>query len=415
MDSLDTRQKKLNNISLALQNKCSEFGCILLYSPRVAVNQDFICKTDGKIIKVGTKFFDLPPYKQVYKILHIALHVGLRHHYRAKELSNNQLAYTIWNIATDLVINECLKDYLSMFNNYSNNNDEDIPTITSIQELLDKLNYDDSNGHSAERLFTALIKGVEKNQISVQELPEVDDDFSPNEFEDSNSVLDKEGLTAEQDGGDVVDMLWNKRIEDSLKKAGNKVGKSLMGLLEHLIKPKVNWQAILRQYLTNRVKPETEPDYRRPSRRNLAGVTTIFEPNRVKKKGLKTMVVCLDTSGSCWCSEVISKFVSNVEAVHNATGCELIVITFDSDVQDIVKVKMGARLSDLINNSEVEIHGGGGTSFIEPINKAMEYNPSVIAVFTDCYGPFGDNINVPTIWASIGDSAPWGKTILIED
>lgn len=417
MESLETKQKKLNIISLALTNRCPEFSGILLYAPRIVTSGDFVCKTDGKIIRVGNKFFELEPYMQIYKILHMALHVGLRHHHRAVDLNGNKLGLTIWNTVTDSIINTSLKDYIAQCTQgqFTISNREDCPTIDSMKPILEKLHYDESAGYSAERMFFALLRGLDKKEIDLDALPSVDEDLSGDSFDESDEVLNKNGLVAEQGDDQLSDMLWTNRIEDVFKKAGSRLGNSMMGLLDHLEKPKVNWQAILRQFLIHRLTPETEPDYRRPSRRNLAGVTTIFEPSRIKKRGIKKMVVCLDTSGSCWCSEVQSKFIANIDLIHAQTGCELIVITFDSDVHDVITVDKNKKLANLVNNKEVALHGGGGTSFIEPIEEALNHKPSVIAVLTDCYGPFGSAPNVPTIWASIGDCAPWGKTVLIEE
>jgi predicted metal-dependent peptidase len=188
-----------------------------------------------------------------------------------------------------------------------------------------------------------------------------------------------------------------------------------MGLLNHLCQPKVPWDKVLRQFLISRLSSEKEPDYRRPSRRNLAGITSYFEPNRQNKKTIKTLVVCMDLSGSCWCSEVVSKFVSNIDLVQQSCRNKVVLITFDYGINDVIEIPANKKLSDVINGNEVELHGGGGTEFAQPIERAKEYNPDVVVVFTDCYGDFGDQPKFPVVWASIGDSAPWGKNILIDD
>lgn len=424
-------QKKLDQLSLGLGNRCPEFASILLYAPRIAVAGDFITRTDGKIIKVGEKFFTLPFEKQVYKMLHMALHVGLRHHHRAYELAGNPIALNIWEVSTDIIINESIKGYveeitsvISSSSKLSFDNEKDIITLKKLQEPLEKLGFDinDTENLRAENIFSVLVKGVQKLEINITELPlpdESEQDLEGNQFDISESVLKANGLEEELNDSNkssVSDMLWSNRVRKAFQQAGKFKGSSVIGLLEHLYKPKVNWQAILRSFLTSRLRPDKESDYSRPSRRNLAGVTKIFEPNRVRKKGIKTLVVCLDTSGSCWNSEVVSKFVSNIDVIHQSTGSELVLISFDDGVQGVFEVKANEKISDMINSKRIEITGGGGTSFVEPIEKALEYNPDVIAVFTDCYGPFGDQPKgTPVLWATIGDEAPWGRNILIEE
>lgn len=423
-------QKKLDQLSLGLGNRCPEFASILLYAPRIAVMGDFITKTDGKIIKVGEKFFTLSFEMQVYKMLHMALHVGLRHHHRAYELAGNNTALKLWEISTDVIINESIKEYISTVTGTVNNSQklvledkEDIVTLRKLREPLERLGFDinDNDNLRAENIFCTLVKGVEKKTIKLEELPIPDEsntDLEGNQFDISESVLKANGLDEELNDNNkssISDMLWSNRVKKAFEEAGKSIGSSAIGLLNHLYKPKLNWQAILRSFLTSRLRPEKEPDYSRPSRRNLAGVHKIFEPNRVKKRGIKTLVVCLDTSGSCWNSPILSKFVSNIDVIHQSTASELILVVFDDGIHDVFEIKSNQRLSDLINNKSINITGGGGTSFVEPINKALEYNPDVIAVFTDCYGPFGDRPKVPVLWATIGEEAPWGKNILIDD
>lgn len=426
-EKLEQNQKKLRTIASVLNSKCPEFASILLFAPRVAVIGDFICKTDGKIIKVGEKFFEQSFSYQVYKLFHICLHLGLRHHHRAYEIKNNPIAMKLWEIATDAIINTSLQSYVESLINGSTkeqisfDRDEKIITINKIKDVLEKLGLDlnEPKNLMAEKLYITLLRGVEGKEINMSELPEVEEsDLEGQQFDISAQVLKDNGLVEEMSDSNkssLSDALWGNRIRDAFKQHGKLKGSALMGLLEHLYKPKINWQAILRSFLNSRLKPEKEADYSRPNRRNLAGVIQHFEPNRTKKRGIKTLAVCLDTSGSCWNSQTISKFVSNIDVVHRETGSELIVIIFDWEVHEVFTVKQNESLSKLINDKKVEITGGGGTSFIEPMNKALEYNPDVIAVFTDCYGPFGDMPKVPVIWASIGDSAPWGKIIIIDE
>lgn len=423
-------QKKLDTLSLGLANRCPEFSSILLYAPRVAVMGDFIAKTDGKIIKIGEKFFELDFTKQVYKIIHVALHLGLRHHHRAYEIRDNDLALKIWEIATDVIINESIKDYIyEVVNNSSSGSslnfdtDDSIITLKKLSEVLDHLGFDltDESNIKAESLFSALLKGVRQQNISIEELPLPSDEereLEGEQFDISTDVLDKNGLKEElnyNNKSSISDTLWSNRIRKALEQAGKSKGGNSMGLLKHLYKPKVNWQAILRSYLVSRLKPEKEPDYTRPSRRNLAGVTHIFEPNRVRKRGIKRLAVCLDTSGSCWCSPTVSKFVSNIDLVQSVTGAELIVITFDDGIHEVEVIDNKTKLSELINNKAITFTGGGGTSFIEPIEEALKYNPDVITVFTDCYGSFGPECKLPTIWATIWEEAPWGRNIVINE
>lgn len=55
---------------------------------------------------------------------------------------------------------------------------------------------------------------------------------------------------------------------------------------------------------------------------------------------------------------------------------------------------------DLVSElQKLRFRGGGGTSFVEPIEAALATNPSAIVVLTDLYGPFGDAPGrIPVFW-----------------
>lgn len=413
--SLNSLQQKLDKLSMALALSCHEFASILLFAPRQACMGDFNTRTDGKIIKVGQKFFELEFNEQLYKILHIACHVALRHHHRARELQGNPNAMKIWNISTDIIINQFVLPYLREKFNIDRNPDTQI-TLQDLEKLIDFQGLDITN-LSADQIFLTILKSIDNQEIDLSDLPNVDEDLSSEEFGDSNNVLDQYGLENEKKPANsrLNDMLWNERLEKAIKEAGHGKGSSLAGLLNHLAQPKVPWDKVLRQFLISRLSQEKEPNYRRPSRRNLAGITDYFEPSRQNKKAIKTLVVCMDLSGSCWSSQVVSKFVSNIDIVKQHCRNRVVLITFDCGVNDIIEVPVNKNLADIINNKEVELHGGGGTEFSLPIEKAKEYSPDVCVVFTDCYGDFGDKPSFPVLWASIGDSAPWGHNIKIDD
>jgi predicted metal-dependent peptidase len=425
----EKNQKILDKLSQGLTAECPEFYSILLYAPKIAVVGDFVAKTDGKIVKLGEQFFKMSLGRQIYKILHITMHLALRHHHRAYELKGaDPLYHKIWEVSTDVIINETIREYVEKkvqrIKEDLDFESEEFITRNSLRGQLKEVGYniDDPQEFTAEKIFIAIVKGVREGSIPVIGLPLPDDsnlELSTEEFDETQDVMNKNGLGEEAEGesnnSSLSDLLWDKRVQKVLKEAGEALGSQMMGLLKHLYKPKINWQAILRSYLNNRLSPEKQADYTRPSRRNLAGVTKFFEPNRIRKRAIKTMVVCLDTSGSCWDSLTMSKFVSNIDSIHQITHSNLVVIIFDYGVHEVFEVKFEESLAELINNKRVNITGGGGTSFIAPINKAIEFNPDVIAVFTDCYGPFGDDPKIPTIWATIGDPAPWGKSIVIEE
>lgn len=76
---------------------------IRLLQPCIKSHKDAIAYTDGKIIYVGEKFWQLPLSEQYFIVNHEFLHIILKHIQRAKDKD-----IRIYNIAADIIINKLL-------------------------------------------------------------------------------------------------------------------------------------------------------------------------------------------------------------------------------------------------------------------------------------------------------------------
>lgn len=426
------KEEYLLQLNQYLVSFCHEFASVILKIPRVYVNADYNLLTDGRVIKVGNQFFEMSPDKQLFKLLQISMHVALRHPKRARGIYHNKLALKIWNVSTDLVINNAIEDYVAhKIKNSIYSGLEQEFTLTIFQLLLDNIPDLDLSTQNAEQVFEKIIRFTDfqydspSSEISqavsklLELLENVDNDFNPEDFPDNNEILKENGMEAHEDEDtDSDDLIWSKRIEDLIDKiAGTSHGTSILKLKKELPKVKVDWAKVMRDFLTARLTTERQPNWKRPNRRVTAGISEYFEPYLDKKKGIRKLALCWDISGSCFSKDVISKFVANIEAVHKITSCDLYLIPFDTEVVDsqVTRLEYYQKLSDLINDNQLELAGGGGTDFYPPISYAEELNSDVIVVLTDCYGPFPDQPRVPVLWATTGDPAPWGKTIYLLD
>jgi predicted metal-dependent peptidase len=416
--STKTKEEYLLDLSSYFISMCSEFAGIIVKIPKVYINNEEECKTDGRVVKVGNPFFTLDIYKQLYVLLKVSMAVALRHHVRANEIYHHDTALKVWNVSSELVINYSIEDYIDK----KLENVDKYSSQSFTLEILNKINNNeidiDFDLSNAEQVFSILLNHINNdssNNLSAK-LNSVTNIFSP-PFEDTNQILSESGLESEINS-EVQDLIWSKRLDEAINQiAGNDPSNKLLRLKKELPKVKVHWDTILRQFLTSRLLNEKESNWKRFSRKNMAGITEIFEPFRDRKKGIKKLALCWDVSGSCFSSTIISKFVANIEVVHKLTGCELVLIPFDDDVNEaeVSILKPAESLKNLIDNNKIMFLGGGGTSFAPPLRYADKVKADVIVVLTDGYGVFPEPNKTPTIWATTGDHSPWGKNITIKD
>lgn len=433
-DNLSKPKKEEHLLSLSqyLVGFCREFAPVVLKIPRVYASGEYITKTDGRVVKVGDKFFSQSVHQQLFKLLQVSMHVALRHNNRAREIQHNPVAIKVWNMSTDLVINNAIKDYIKAKldrGEESLESEFQLKVLNMLTSSIPDFNLDELN---AEQVFEKILRFIDAQQSNPnsdsssstmqkleQELDNYENEFSSNKFEDTSKILEEAGLDSEdQENSETNNLIWSKRVDDLISKlVGTEHSNSILKLKKELPKVKVDWTRVLRDFLTSRLLQEREPNWKRPGRRYTAGISEYFEPYRDRKKGIKKLVVCWDISGSCFDDNTVAKFVANIEAVHSITACQLYLVPFDTEVvtDEVVQLHHHQKLSDLIKESNLNLSGGGGTSFIPPIEYSEKLSPDVIVVLTDCYGPFPDPIRVPVLWASTGDTAPWGKTININD
>lgn len=130
----------------------------------------------------------------------------------------------------------------------------------------------------------------------------------------------------------------------------------------------------------------------------------IFSP------ALSCVVLLVDASGSCFAAAQQANFAGHINNILSETRPrKIVVMTFDTQVHLRYEVTPGMF--------ELEPpKGGGGTSFVEPLERAQEENPDVIICLTDLEGMF-PNVppSCPVLWASTTPLiAPFGDTVHVQ-
>lgn len=412
-----TKSERLRKITQACLFQYPSFGEILSYIPQQVTSRNIIAATDGRSIHYGDAFFDnYTPGEQAFIVLHEAMHVALCHAQRCQQAIVDAYTADVWNTSTDCVINDALSILLASQSEIT------VPkNATTFQKVLspEELRIKQLKDWTSEHLFQYLMEkqGDDPSKRLKSVLESLMRDLSNRQFEETlPGYVEQEAYS--RDGDSTMDRLvWGERIKRAL--AGTGAANVLARLEAELPKVTTPWQHELRRFVASRVLPQRTLSWKRPSRLVAAGVISHFEPYRTKKRGVSTIAVLFDVSGSCFDSETFAEFVANVQDIQGTSGADILLIAFDWEVQSVERIRNDGRtFSQKLTQEEIEITGGGGTSFVPPFEELKTHDVDVTIALTDGYGCFPDvqnDTSLNTIWAMTTDViAPFGKTIQLK-
>lgn len=194
------------------------------------------------------------------------------------------------------------------------------------------------------------------------------------------------------------------------KKRGNGAGNS-DSVIGELLKPKVDWREQLREFVQQQCAGRDESTWRRPNRRYLGD--NVYMPSSISES-VGPLVIGFDTSGSCFDSGTVTRFVSELQAIVDTVSPEAVrVVCWDWEVRTDQTFDQGQ-----FDVPGLKIRGGGGTSghvLFDHLRKT-EARPAAVIQLTD--GEVGDfgHYDVPTLWVITNPriNAPWGQTVHLE-
>lgn len=276
------------------------------------------------------------------------------------------------------------------------------------------------------------------SQQKPQPEPSPDDDPDGTDDEPGDEPGEGEGDAGEGPDFETVDMdnlpgdvgremeeKWKNALVRAvmLAKAQGKCPAGLERLVEELITPKIPWQQLLEQYLSEVLK--SDYDWTRCDRRHLGGMTVVMPDGSVDRSHAMYLpdlwnegaevVVAVDTSGSID-EATLKNFASEVAGMLRARNVKKIwLLACDAEVTLFEELKPGDPILK-------KFGGGGGTDFRpvfdrvqEEIDKGVMQRPKVLIYCTDLYGSFpeAESIDYPVIWLSVhnDDDAPFGRTL----
>lgn len=369
---------------------------ILLYVPAVAAaDPDRTAWTDGRKMYFADGYFGYAPEEQVAIAVHEALHVALRHVQRGEALRLRQgpaFDGRRWNIACDAIVNHsiggCRWSKLPDGAWYP----ENCIDAAKLKERPAEL-------WTAEEIYYE----IQDQERQHGKLLESAGGFGAEDLVGAPGTSVRSG-GAHEEG--MEQGIWRERLVRA--QAGSAPSSVLRRLAADVPKPEVKWESVLRDFLVARLMPLTEATWDRPSRRTLAmgREACWIEPGIGRRPGIRRAGVVIDTSGSID-QRLLGAFLSEVNNLIVQTGCEVVLVDCDAQVQQVSKHRMPI--------CGYVAKGGGGTDFRPAIDALREAAPDVAVYFTDLMGTFPERRPAfPLLWLAARDLAvPFGRKILL--
>lgn len=307
---------------------------------------------------------------------------------------------TIWNFATDYVINQTLVD--------------DRVGIMPDKGLLDREIFEQGRGRS-ETIYEIIYKEM-KDKMEELGLDNgwgvATGGLDRNGQKPFDGMMKPPGSKAEQDRRSAEMKVMVASAANAAKQAG-KLSAGMELFVGEVVKAKVDWRTVMRNFVGSRAKIDRSYSIINTQLLHLYQSHGLLFPGR-SGETLGEVVLCVDCSGSTY-GKILDAFAAEGVALHAAKKpSKLHVIYFDSEVShhdefgpdDTVKIKL---------------HGGGGTAF-SPIfryikEKGIEPVACVVLTDLEC-NDFGPAPNYPVLWMSSNppeySKAPWGRVCPIQ-
>lgn len=154
-------------------------------------------------------------------------------------------------------------------------------------------------------------------------------------------------------------------------------------IVDDVAPTKLNWRRALQALARRRVRisdAQGKLTFRHMSRRNpRSGLGVPIMPGVEKTKS--KIALAIDTSGSMFDSAIFGRIAAEIDTILKKVTKNVRILSFDTHVRaDVPNVK------DIKRSKSKLFTGGGGTSFVDVLQKVMEDPPEVVVLFTDCAG-----------------------------
>ena len=369
---------------------------ILMVGEMEVIDVDITACTDGKNVLFGRAFVaSLTDAELRFLILHEAFHKMYKHLRTWKVLHDENQRCA--NMAFDYVINLQI----------ANENTDGFATMPEGGLLDEKF-----AGMNAKQVFDIINEDEDEDEKGEGEEGGEGEPGTGSSSGETLDVHDWEGaqeLTKEE--AEELDQEIDGAIRQGAILAGRQGG-TLSEEIQQLMKPKLDWKKILRDFVQARCAGKDYGTYAKPNRRFIG--SNIYLPSPVSET-IPELCIAMDTSGSCW--SFLPYFLAELKSICKGVKALKVHIMF-WDCNVVYEMHEGSAVEEVeIKNA----YGGGGTD-VNCVTKYMsenKINPTASIIMTDGYLSDGwSTWNHPVLWVLVNnkrDNPPVGKYVRVED
>lgn len=230
--------------------------------------------------------------------------------------------------------------------------------------------------------------------------------------------LDSHDWEGAQDMTDEEKKELERDIDEAVRQgvlAAGKLGSGGNRDLEELLKTKVDWREVLREFVTTTCAGNEFSTWKRPNRRFVS--SGVYMPSGVSEK-VGELVLAIDTSGSIGPAE-LGQFLGEVKAICDTVKPDKVRLLYWDTRVCRDESYVDGEVDNIVQSTKPA--GGGGTD-VECVTSYMaEYGvkPQAVVVLTDGYlgGTWG-TWPCPVLWCIVGGNnsvAPVGTTVHVKD
>jgi len=377
--------------------------------------------SDGRTFYYNAEYINSLDIDQTqFALSHEALHCALSHFYR-----RGHRIKTRWDLACDyavnpMLINDGLKPtpdaaYLKQYRGMTA--EEIYPCLDDEEDEQEQDsdtddNEDLENKHQGDAGSDDSEKEPEQDDRSDPEREPEQDDPSEGAGNNrhgkassgSNGAAEPAPMSGQQQ--EDLNTQWQQRLAAAAQTAHQRgqLGVEMARMIDFLLQPKLPWRLLLQRYMSMTARDDYS--YSRPSSRR--GNPAVYPRLRSSET---SVVVVIDTSGSI-SGEEIGEFISEIDAIKSYVRARITLLTCDSELNHGCPWYFDPW--DEFSR-DIEIHGGGGTSFSPPFEwiENQDRAPDLLVYFTDARGKFPPAEPMyPVLWLVKGQATvPFGQRV----
>jgi predicted metal-dependent peptidase len=399
-----TEERKLQRVTITLirNPKFALLSGLLMVGKTYIADNVPTAKTNGRDEMYGRAFVKSLDEKELAFVrLHEVGHKMYRHLTTWRKLYNEDKGLA--NAACDYVINIMLHDLDPAGDYITMPKYKDGPMKGQIMGLLDER----FRGMNSKEVFDILKQEPRRGGSGGNPNEE---GFDEHGWDEAEALGEDEAKELERE----IDQAIRQGIINDRKLNGEGAG-GLARDLGEMLKPKVNWRAVLAEFVRSVCAGKDNSSWRRPNRRFIG--SDVYLPTMISER-VGRILIAVDTSGSIAGPE-LNAFLTEVSSICNSVNPEVIdLIYWDSQVA-AHETYTGTDSSSLIQSTRPK--GGGGTSpsCITAYVSKHKLEPECAVVLTDGYvgSDWGGAWPCPVLWCVVGGNqvvSPVGKTVHVE-